>query len=78
MKIYSEIKEFNTLLPASPGTCPECATEHEPHLPHNRESLYYQYTFHAKNNKWPTWEDAMAHCSNEMKTLWRKELGKLF
>ena len=65
-----------TLMPAKPGTCPECAVKHEPTQPHNQQSLYYQYHFYADNNRWPTWEDAMAHCTEEVKAVWIKELAR--
>jgi len=58
------------LLPARPGTCPECAVSHEPNFPHNQQSLYYQYYFYAKNERWPTWADALSHCDEQMKTAW--------
>lgn len=57
-----------------PGSCPECATAHEPYMPHNRDSLYYQYQYYDKHGKWPTWADAMAHCSQRIKELWIEEL----
>jgi hypothetical protein len=56
------------------GTCPMCATKHKPEMPHNQQSLAYQYKFYDENGRWPTWEDAMAHCTDEMKGFWRKEL----
>ncbi len=56
------------------GTCPMCAVKHEPELPHNRDSLAYQYKFYDQHGRWPTWADAMAHCTPEMKAFWRKEL----
>ena len=62
------------LLPPKPGTCPICATEHEPELPHNQQSLYYQYRFYGIRGRWPTWADALAHCSVEMKEHWESEL----
>jgi|GEM_PF-2625893 hypothetical protein len=65
------------MLPAAPGTCEECATAHDPTYPHNKQSLFYQYRFYFKENRWPTWEDAMAHCSDKMKEAWRQELTKL-
>ncbi len=65
-----------TLLPARLGTCPECATSHMPEMPHNQQSLYYQYHFYADNKRWPTWEDAMAHCTENVKVLWENELAK--
>jgi len=51
--------------------------KHEPEMPHNQKSLFYQYKFYNEHGHWPTWEDAMAHCSDEMKELWRSELEKL-
>ena len=31
------------MLPAPPGTCPKCAVKHDPLMPHNKDSLFYQY-----------------------------------
>lgn len=56
------------------GTCPECAVKHDPSQPHNRDSLVYQYKFYDKHGRWPTWRDAMAHCSEEVKQLWTEAL----
>ena len=61
------------LLPAKDGTCPECATEHEKWEPHNL-CLYYQYHFMAEHGRFPTWKDAMAHCTPDVK---RKTIGVL-
>ena len=58
------------------GTCPECAVAHDPEQPHNRDSLAYQYKFYDKHGRWPTWADAMAHCTPEIKEFWTKELNK--
>jgi len=65
-----------SLLPAKAGTCPECATKHQPEQPHNAQSLFYQYKFYNDNGHWPTWEDAMAHCTEDVKDFWRTELRK--
>lgn len=59
-----------------PGTCPECATKHLPEEPHNQQSLFYQYKFYFAHGRWPTWENAMAHCDRRMKALWLEELRK--
>ena len=64
------------LMPAKPGTCPECAVAHDPTAPHNQQSLYYQYHFYADHNRWPTWDDAMAHCTKEVQQFWIEELAK--
>jgi hypothetical protein len=62
------------IMPAPPGTCPECAVDHPPELPHNQQSLRYQYTFYAQHGRWPTWADAVAHCSPEMQAAWKQAL----
>jgi len=64
------------LLPARPGTCPDCAVAHDPGQPHNQQSLYYQYHFYADNDRWPTWRDAMSHCEEDVKKKWIDELAK--
>ncbi len=65
------------LLPAAPGTCPECAVAHRPEDPHNAQSLSYQYSFYGQHGRWPTWTDAMAHCTEEMRARWIEELRKM-
>lgn len=57
-----------------PGTCPECAVVHAPDQPHNRDSLTYQYKYYDQHGRWPTWEDAMAHCAPDIQAIWREEL----
>ena len=56
------------------GACPICAVKHEPDQPHNRDSLFYQYKFYLENGRWPTWEDAMSHCPDQVKRLWIRGL----
>jgi len=67
------VKAF-ALVPAAPGTCQECAVDHPPEAPHNRDSLFYQYKFYNKHGRWPTWEDALAHCEDVVKEAWRLAL----
>ena len=55
------------LMPCASDVCQECAVDHPPDAPHNAESLYYQYHFYAIHGRWPTWTDAIAHCSDEVK-----------
>lgn len=64
------------IMPPAPDVCQECAVKHDPRMPHNRDSLYYQYAFYAKEGRWPTWADAMAHCPDEVKEVWIDELTK--
>lgn len=68
-------KHGMTMLGKTPeGTCPICAVKHDPEQPHNRDSLCYQYKFYDENGRWPTWIDAMAHCSEELQEFWKQTL----
>lgn len=73
-----EIKEISfkemTILPPAPGKCPECAVAHDPALPHNVNSLYYQMKFYQKHDRVPKWADAMEHCDDGVKEAWTKAL----
>ena len=64
------------LLPCAPDACQECAVKHKPTWPHDKESLYYQMAFYREHGRWPTWRDAMAHCSPRLQELWVEELEK--
>jgi hypothetical protein len=66
-----------TLLPPSPDVCQECATDHAWDQPHNQQSLYYKMRFHGTHGRYPTWSDAMAHCTEEVKASWRAELVRM-
>lgn len=65
------------IMPCKPGTCAICGVDHQPEMPHNAQSLYYQYTFKGRHGRWPTWADAVAHCTKEMKANWKREITKL-
>ena len=68
---YLKERHGITMLKKTPeGTCPECATVHDPRYPHNKDSLAYQYKFYDQHGRWPTWKDAMAHCDEAMKEAW--------
>lgn len=67
---------FTLLKNVPAGHCPECAVEHHVALPHNQQSLFYQYKFRETHGRWPTWRDAMAHCTPEMQELWCKALAE--
>ncbi len=76
-EVLSEKQNAMTLLPPSPDVCQECAVVHDHDHPHNQQSLFYQYHFQARHGRWPTWSDALAHCPEEVKKLWRAELVKM-
>lgn len=58
------------MMPAAPGKCEMCGSEHGPDLPHNAQSLFYAVRFNAEHGRAPTWLDAMEHCTPEMRDLW--------
>lgn len=64
------------VVPPSPGSCPICATKHDPKEPHDRDSLYYKNWFRKRYKRFPTWADAMAHCSERTKKEWKKRLAR--
>lgn len=58
------------LLPPPAKACQECSREHHPSLPHDRDSLYYNTLFEMRNDRPPTWKDAMEHCTEDVKQQW--------
>lgn len=62
------------ILPPTPGACALCGDVHAPGEPHNRDSLAYQHHFRRANGRYPTWEDAMSHCSGRVRAAWRVRL----
>jgi hypothetical protein len=36
--------------------------------------MYYQYRFYGIRGRWPTWADAIAHCSEQMQEDWKHAL----
>jgi hypothetical protein len=51
--------------------CLICGYPHESDSPHNAESMQYQSWFLREHGRLPTWEDAMAHCPDDVKQLAR-------
>lgn len=64
------------LLPPRDGHCRICAVKHDPEWPHNAQSLFYAMRFKMRYGREGTWADAIAHCGEQMKAHWRRELGK--
>ena len=65
-----------TLLPPSSDKCFFCAVKHLPEEPHDATSFYYQFYFNGRFGRSPTWADAIAHCSDELKAAWKETLIK--
>ena len=74
MEIVNMTLKDMMILPPAPSKCQACAVDHEPEMPHNQQSLFYQMKFHQQNGRFPTWHDAMEHCTPEMKAVWVKGL----
>lgn len=72
MDSFEEIK----IKAPGPGACRKCATIHDPDQPHDRDSLYYQNWFRKRHKRFPTWTDAMAHCSDEVKAAFTATLAR--
>lgn len=72
MDSFEEIK----IKAPRPGACRICATVHDPGRPHDRDSLYYQNWFRKRHKRFPTWTDAMAHCTEAVKAEYTAVLAK--
>lgn len=72
-KTIDLLKE-GTLLPPSSDKCQQCAVKHAPEQAHDGNSFFYQYWFRKQHDRWPTWKDAIEHCSPEIKSFWVKQL----
>ena len=59
-----------------PGSCPVCAKVHEEQEPHDLHSLYYQNQFFKAHKRFPTWADALRHCSPMTQAVWVEKLKK--
>jgi hypothetical protein len=75
-EVLDERRNSMMMLPPPEHVCQVCAVDHTHDQPHNQQSLHYQMYFHARHGRWPTWTDAMSHCSDPVKKLWRRQLVK--
>lgn len=65
-----------TIPPPKDGACPVCGELHGRQEPHNKNSLLYQHRFRRKHGRYPTWEDAMEHCSLTVKKRFCERLKR--
>jgi len=66
-----------TMLPPPADCCQQCAIKHDPAMPHNAQTLFYAFWFTQTHGRSPTWNDAMSHCSPDIKSQWLAHLAKL-
>lgn len=71
--IFMEKAEMK-LLPPARHLCQQCAWEHPPEQPHNKQTLFYQVKFEMENNRPGTWNDAMSHCTPDIQKQWKEHL----
>ena len=62
------------LLPPPPDHCRICAAKHEPHQPHNANSLFYATRFQMRYGRPGTWADAIAHMRADDQAKVRRSL----
>ena len=62
------------IFPPREGACWICGDIHSSRDPHNAGSLLYQHRFRKRNGRYPTWADAMSHCSRKVKERWVRRL----
>lgn len=72
--MYTAVDTNIVIIPPTPGACRYCGDQHDPREPHNLRSLQYQHKFRKQNGRYPTWEDAMAHCSMLVKVRFTEML----
>lgn len=64
------------IIPPKVGACPLCGVRHGKDMPHERDSLTYQYRFRKENGRFPTWQDAARHCTPKVKEELRERLNR--
>jgi hypothetical protein len=73
-EVIEEKQNAFTLLAPPPNVCQECVVNHPREHPHNAQSQFYQYHFYSTHGRFPTWTDAMRHCTPEMQADVRQTL----
>lgn len=69
-----DLLKEGTMLPPAKDKCQQCAVKHDEQQAHDANSLYYQFWFKKQHDRFPTWNDAIDHCSPEVKEFWKKQL----
>lgn len=69
-----QAKPTMMMLPAAPGTCVHCATNHREHEPHNWWSIFYGMRFRMQYGRDATHADCVAHLPEETRCFYKKAL----
>jgi hypothetical protein len=62
------------VIPPPKDHCQVCGRKHPAEEPHDIQQIHYQTVFQAMVGRPATWADAMAHCSDKIKTHWKAVL----
>ena len=65
------------MLPARPGRCAMCNSNHRADQPHDVFRPFYQRRFKLKWGRPPTWADARAHLTEERTANWRRKMESI-
>ncbi len=65
------------ILPATPGSCAVCATDHDEDMPHNYWSLFYQVRFTLRHDRCATHADTVAHLSAKARRIARGAMNDI-
>lgn len=75
-KVTHVPKSAWTMLPPASHVCQTCAVDHESNQPHDPHSFFWQTARNVADLGPPTWELALAHCSEDVRDRWIEGLGK--
>ncbi len=67
---------YSVCKPREPETCQMCGRRHFAHQPHDPTSPLYALNFRSTERRWPSWKDAMSHCSPKMQDYLLRMLRK--
>jgi hypothetical protein len=66
-----------TMLPPPADKCQCCAVAHPTDQPHDATSLYYAFWIKKTYGREATWNEALAHCPEAVKSHWVYNLHKI-
>jgi len=58
------------------GLCEVCGNPHPRDTPHHKDSAFYRAKFFEEKGRYPDWNDALAHCTEQVRESWRMRLSE--
>lgn len=59
------------------GPCTICGEEHPENYPHNALGEVYRKWFLERFGRYPTWDDALEHCSADMRSAFKQTMARV-